>query len=515
MKLPKYIGEWASLKLLVFIIVYMFIFTNNKNRVMENFREENLEYAREIRAQIKIVSGYMELTSDSAHNLYMEHYGKDEAHLGYIEIEPSVNIGLSLTDERGERLSVTSFKEVVDLRAGLQTESEIAYRILQYSKSIIAAIESDIWIYYYSVSGVLSEYPRQNFSMESDVFQEMMDLKESNYKKGTMSFDLITGRKKDDIVVHMVIPVYYREKLVGILSGNIKPNIHKSSGINVYILDREGNLIFSNSQEKLNKDITVRLNSDEKINGIERIGKNYVWISQMENYNGLLCYTLPISVVYYTAFTDSIILMLVAFILYLSQRDLNKRREVAGEREILIAQLVEARRDLEETSEQDYLTKLLNRRGFLKRAESEYSRFKRHGGVFSLILCDIDFFKKFNDNYGHECGDTVLKEVSKMFRKNIRESDLVGRWGGEEFIFLLIESRGYPAYQRAEVLRKAVEENIFKYREKKLNITISFGVYQVNPDLSLEENINVADRALYLSKNNGRNRVEIIVEPKI
>ena len=480
---------------------------NNRNRVVEEFREENLEYIRELEQKTDVMSGYLEATSDIASHLYEEHYMHDEDHLDLEDIEEERNVGVSLVDERGERIPFTSLERQVG--NSLQDEARIAYVTLKYSRNMRTSIGSGVWIYYYTHSGILSEYPEYNIYNGFTDFQRRVGERSDYYARRGVDIDLISG-EGNNLILHISIPVYYHERSMGMLSGNIKPVIRRSSSVDMHILDSQGKFLFSSSSKKAGE--IERLFDNKRSNEILRRGGEYIWTSRLKGYDGLFCYTLSVLRVYYIAFKDSTILILIAFILYLSQRDINKRRETAREREVLIAQLVEVRKDLEERSEQDYLTKLLNRRGFLKRAETEYSRLKRHGGVFSLILCDIDLFKKFNDNYGHECGDMVLKEVSEMFRKSIRESDLAGRWGGEEFIFLLIESEGYPAYQRAESLRRAVEEHIFNYKEKELRITISFGVYQVNPDLSLEENINVADKALYLSKQSGRNRVEIIEE---
>ena len=88
----------------------------------------------------------------------------------------------------------------------------------------------------------------------------------------------------------------------------------------------------------------------------------------------------------------------------------------------------------------DFLTQIFNRRAFLERAKSEIARFNRTGRPFSIVLSDIDDFKKLNDTYGHACGDYVLKEVAKVLCSSLREMDFVARWGGEEFIILLAET---------------------------------------------------------------------------
>ncbi len=505
MRVSRYMGEGAVIKLLIFLIVYGFIFMDNKNRVIEEFRENNLKYMRSLEQKIDIMSGFIEASSDLSRHLYEEHYMHDEDHLTLKDIDEKLNLGINYIGEDGVRIPITSLK-----KSGgdpILEEARIAYASLKYSRNVKSALGSSIWIYYHTKSGILSEFPRYNIYDDFIGFQRKVEKRKDYYNRRVVTLDLIPGEGRS-IIVHISIPVYYKEKVMGIMSGNIKPTFHREQGVEMYIFNRNGEAIFSTSPKELDE-VEISINS-RKNTVLERRKWKYILASRLGGYDGFFYYTLPVLRVYYRAFKNSTILVLIAFILYLSQRAVNRGRKTAREREILIAQLVEVRRNLEEMSEQDYLTKLLNRRGFLKRAEAEYSRLKRHGGVYSLILCDIDHFKRFNDNYGHECGDMVLKEVSEMFRRSIRESDLAGRWGGEEFIFLLIESEGYPAYERAETLRRSIEDHIFTYRELELRITISFGVYQVDPDLSLEENINVADKALYLSKQRGRNRVEMI-----
>ncbi len=129
----------------------------------------------------------------------------------------------------------------------------------------------------------------------------------------------------------------------------------------------------------------------------------------------------------------------------------------------------------------------------------------------AVIMFDIDFFKKFNDTYGHECGDFVLKRVADLIRKNLRESDIASRYGGEEFTALLIEAGKEEAMAVAERIRSTINEHDFVYNDQHLHVTISGGVSvfdsQTNLVSSPNEFVNQADQGLYMSKNNGRNRV--------
>lgn len=154
----------------------------------------------------------------------------------------------------------------------------------------------------------------------------------------------------------------------------------------------------------------------------------------------------------------------------------------------------------------DPLTTLLNRRGMRTHLEHEYSRLKRSEQPLSVLLCDIDHFKQVNDKYFHDGGDFVLESLSAFFVQQIRQQDIVARWGGEEFLFLLPNTNSNDAFKLAEKIRKQVEHETIHYKNNSINVTLSIGVNQVNPEVSVDQAINDADHLLYLAKNRGRNQ---------
>ncbi|BCD59935.1 MULTISPECIES: GGDEF domain-containing protein [unclassified Nitratiruptor] len=160
----------------------------------------------------------------------------------------------------------------------------------------------------------------------------------------------------------------------------------------------------------------------------------------------------------------------------------------------------------EEMATVDKLTGLYNRHKFQEIAESEIKRSHRHKRPLSVILFDIDHFKKINDTYGHDIGDAVLQELAKIIKKNIRKYDYAIRWGGEEFLILAPETDEKQAFAMAEKLRKAVESHTFPEVGK---VTISLGVASVDPNESIDQAIKKADNALYSSKLGGRNKTTI------
>jgi diguanylate cyclase (GGDEF)-like protein len=152
----------------------------------------------------------------------------------------------------------------------------------------------------------------------------------------------------------------------------------------------------------------------------------------------------------------------------------------------------------------DSLTKVYNRYKINEIIEQQIARSKRYGETFSVVMFDIDYFKKVNDTYGHYVGDLVLKKLSELISQNIREVDSFGRWGGEEFMLLLHKANKAEAVYIAEKLRKMIENFSIENRYK---ITISIGVTSFVKNDTKTSLLERVDQALYASKKGGRNRV--------
>lgn len=170
-------------------------------------------------------------------------------------------------------------------------------------------------------------------------------------------------------------------------------------------------------------------------------------------------------------------------------------------------QLEQAKKRLDEIARTDPLTKLSNRRDFYELIEREVIRFERNQRPLSIVMTDIDYFKKVNDTYGHDCGDYILVSVGNIIRTEIRKQDAVGRWGGEEFILLLPHTDAKGAYNVSEKIRKKIENTTFHYSDHTLHINLTLGICEFKKNMNIKDCINKADHALYLGKQEGRNRV--------
>lgn len=190
-----------------------------------------------------------------------------------------------------------------------------------------------------------------------------------------------------------------------------------------------------------------------------------------------------------------------------SMENITIEKNEAAQRENLIADLTETKKQLEISSRTDPLTNLLNRRGMEEHLSAENKRMMRKGKPFSMILCDIDFFKKVNDDYGHDAGDYILTQVASNIEKASREQDVVCRWGGEEFLLMLPETETSGAAILAEKLRKETEKNVQIFKGQKIMVTLSMGVACMENGQQVDECIKQADLKLYSAKNEGRNKV--------
>jgi diguanylate cyclase (GGDEF)-like protein len=171
----------------------------------------------------------------------------------------------------------------------------------------------------------------------------------------------------------------------------------------------------------------------------------------------------------------------------------------------LFGYILRTQKKIDKMATLDSLTRTYNRHIFSILHEKENERYKRYGTIYSTIMLDIDFFKKVNDQHGHATGDSVLRELAELINSLIRKSDILCRYGGEEFIIMLPRTKKREAYQTAEKIRKAVESAAFA---GKYTVTVSGGTADVSEEpLEKLSVVELADKRLYQAKANGRNQV--------
>ena len=166
----------------------------------------------------------------------------------------------------------------------------------------------------------------------------------------------------------------------------------------------------------------------------------------------------------------------------------------------------------------DPLTGVYNRRGFIEEVQkilAAVERGRAHGRsknkfnltALSVVMLDVDNFKKLNDDYGHDAGDAALKAVAQTLIDGVRQSDFVGRWGGEEFVVALLGAGEKDGALVAENLRRDIEQRKITFKRKKISLSASFGITEFRPKDDLGKLIDRADKAMYAAKKGGKNRV--------
>ena len=184
-------------------------------------------------------------------------------------------------------------------------------------------------------------------------------------------------------------------------------------------------------------------------------------------------------------------------------RDISDRKHLEKQTQDLLEQV-------QNLARRDSLTNLFNHRYFYEIAETEFVRSKRYNRPLAAIMIDLDHFKQINDQFGHQVGDHTLQVVANILHSNLREIDILGRIGGEEFLALLPEADPVEAKNIAQRLCDCIGQHSISIGAQSLHITASFGIATISDNaLDLKMLINWADKAQYKAKHNGRNRVEV------
>ncbi len=193
----------------------------------------------------------------------------------------------------------------------------------------------------------------------------------------------------------------------------------------------------------------------------------------------------------------------------ISNDEIERLELLHGINEKLEYEVKKRTKELENIAITDRLTQLYNRTKMDIEIQNMYEMYQRYRRTFSLIMIDIDYFKVVNDTYGHQVGDSVLKKLALILQEHVRKTDLVGRWGGEEFLIACPETSQTDALKLAEKLRNEVALFLF---DKIGHKTISLGVAQIQEGLALDNLIDNSDKALYQAKKSGRNKVVLFSE---
>jgi len=306
---------------------------------------------------------------------------------------------------------------------------------------------------------------------------------------------------------NLLLPIRYHHLPQEYKGSNQK---HKQTITAAYLANLLSNIFYSDTPEHYHKQFR---NEAKQLLGLKVIGVNTVLkridkvIEQSAQYFGIKIN--PVKSVAEILQEANLRLSLINLSYEEMNRELIKSKL---ELEKLTEELAQKNKLLENLANIDGLTEINNHRFFQNFLDSEINRSIRNDRTLSLLLADIDHFKKFNDTYGHQTGDFILKEFCRITKEVIREYDLIARYGGEEFVFVLPETTQEEALLVAEKLRKTTEDYYFDDGANTYRVTISIGVACARPtgrEFNKNDFIGLADDALYEAKNMGRNRISL------
>ncbi|WP_320047669.1 diguanylate cyclase [uncultured Ilyobacter sp.] len=413
----------------------------------------------------------------------------------------------------------------------MKKELDMSEIVAASYKNVSKVMPDIAHIYYVSGKGFINifpQIPRDKYSSVRDIYKldfVKKELSTKSQKRETGSFwsGIYKDPLGDDPIITTGAPIYDGSTLKGIITLGLKSNFFvkkKDSSLimEFFLVDDKGNALSTKNIE--NKEVSKFYDSlpkkiyekryklsDMEPCDIEKIGKYYIYYEQCNSAPWKVYYVTDILKLNSEIIRSNMVFIALWFISLIFLYGVSTRKAVVKDSQQTIEKLQVMLRKSDKEVEKDFLTGAYNRKGFTKIANLELDRMKRYDIDACIIMMDIDHFKKFNDTYGHACGDFVLRSFVRVVTKNIRLSDIVGRWGGEEFLVLLPETDYKGALLAAEKIRKTVESEIFYYHNQSLNITVTIGVSKLNVGKSLEKAVEEADEAMYMGKENGRNRV--------
>lgn len=369
-----------------------------------------------------------------------------------------------------------------------ETKKEIISTLFLKSifKTSFKTIPNIKWIYYTSNEDFIYVYPKYQFKDEKSfkklyTFPFWQQAIPKNNKEHKLT---ITNLYKDaggkGLMVTISIPIIYKDSFKGIISLDIGistlSNHLKNFKIgSSFLIDEKNNIIASTKKFHLGKKfekkdlvLKVAIVKDELYSIFTISNKELFWVTLYSSSGKILSLFLFLAMVYSLFYVNTILYKLK----YLANTDV--------------------------------LTKLLNRRAMKKQVNKLISASKRYDNDLSFLILDIDFFKKVNDEFGHDVGDIVLVEISKIFRKTTRDSDVVARLGGEEFLIALYNTKIDDAFILSERIRNEISN--MKIKNLDINLTISSGCAVLHKYDNLNSVLKRGDNLLYKAKNTGRNK---------
>lgn len=523
------------LKKVIVLIIGISLFYANWNQynvILKEFKAEAEMKEFSIGRHIDLSSGFMELMRINGESYI--HNDKSTSKyfklLVYDKNSDTYYTNLTAADLQPAVGSLTGLGPIP--QEGITNrEINLALQLNSYFQKVYELIPDIAWLYYTSDHNFISMFPwisYKEFSFSEEIKQANFFAcagPESNPDRKSVWTPVYRDYAGKGLMVTYSCPLYYEDEFLGIISLDYT-NSYLSEVINSeyesYLTDQTGTLIATGNsimfaEENIHISDTMKFSEQDwaEINNLENdtiklIGSYYVYKTDFANAPWTMYFRIPIwkVIVRTLKFTGPVII--ICFLLAYAFYEIEKRKKT----EIMLSETLKERKEyqelLENAAKYDFLTSTLNRRGM----EEKFSQIAivDDTPVF-FIMGDLDRFKKLNDTYGHDAGDKVLIETAGIMKRGIDSEDLVCRWGGEEFLLVLINKKQEEALNIAEKIRQNIEAVRISWNETtELKITITLGMAEFKSGMQVYNCITDADNALYHGKRCGRNQVVVYTE---
>lgn len=493
---------------ILILICIIITFQNKYESLMNDFRNTALSKEDMLNRHIDLINGYADFIYEFGNSHFFSGRTGPSKYLSLMKYNAEQNYyhldaaqGTEFERKAGNITGIGSIPEsgvlLEELNLALQL-NDIFFKL--YNKF------PDIrYLNYISSHNFINRYPY----ISSEQFKFSEELKEQIYY--TIASPEYDGRRQ---------PVWSPVYIVTIDFSNSRFGEMMESRYESYLVDDLDTVIAIGKKNSLN-DQAVQIDrllnvsagslSDMKHGNqyeIDRIGSYYVYALRLGNAPWSLYFRVPVWSIISQSLITTLPIILICLFLLLALSELDKRKRTEKLLKDSIDELKSYQILLESAAKMDFLTTTYNRRGFKEKLNENITESQVNRTPICLLIADIDYFKQYNDTYGHAAGDMVLIKAAEIMKKNVNIGDIVCRWGGEEFLIMLLNKTYEQALEAAEKIRQKIGATVVKLEHSvEINLTITIGVAEFKEEESFDECVSKADRALYIGKEMGRNRV--------
>ena len=409
-------------------------------------------------------------------------------------------------------------------------EINLALNYGKYFNSFHERLPDIAWLYYTSENDFMNIYPwvsskefKYSVDLKSKEFYSFVKPKKNDLRQSTWT-PVYLDAAGQGLVVTLSSPIYRDNTFIGVVSldlttarlGELIETSYQSYLVDIkdFIIAASSNTGFSQKKKEVFGDLLGLTNEDKnKLKNINQditqcVGNYYIHTVDFPKTPWKMYFLIPVWNVIGVTLLYSSPMLVICFLLFLTVREVERRRRTEDKLHHSLEEIQAYHVLLENSAKHDFLTNTCNRRGLAEFFEAHQESAGTKGIPVAFIMGDIDEFKKFNDTYGHTAGDRILVEISNIMKKNVGENNVICRWGGEEFVILLLNKTYEKALQIAEKIRKEIETTTIEWADAlQINATMTFGVAAHDLNETMQETISKADNALYAGKQRGRNMV--------